>query len=425
MTHYKAVSTEVQETTALRPARCWSIVVLLCLGMVIAYIDRTSLSIAIATPEFRGFFSLTDSQRGLLNSAFFWSYALLQIPAGWLVDRFGVKYPYAVSFLFWSLISASTGLVQSMTALFVFRLLLGAGESIVAPASLRWIRMNIGENQRGLAMGIYMAGTKLGPAIGAPVAAFLISAYGWKSMFLVTGLASIVWLVPWLLLVPRDRRVQQATDGSNSATPFWPLLKSATVLGIIVGTFSYSCYLYFCITWLPAYFKEQRGVSLELMGIYTMFSFAGMALTTIASGWVADRLIARGGDPVKVRRWFTIAGMVLAATEVFGTRVISSDLALYIAIFSLAGLGIATANYWALTQSVMPAAVIGRIGGLQNTASNLAGVAAPILTGWLIERTGSYRAPMEAIAILLLAGAASYALLVRGTRYNDVSTSRT
>jgi MFS family permease len=323
-----------------------------------------------------------------------------------------------------------------VSQLFTVRLLLGAGEAVIAPASLRWIRMNIEEKQRGLAMGIYMAGTKIGPAVGAPIAAFLIAAYGWQAMFFVTGLASLIWLVPWLLLVPRDEpaapketsapwrsRLRSGGSGggdekapllsSRGSVSFLDVLKSPAIWGILLGTFCYSCYLYFCITWLPAYFKEQRKLPLELMGLYTMFSFAGMAVTTIASGWAADRLIGRGGDPVSVRKTFTIVGLLLAATEVFGATTGSAHVALFFSIFSLAGLGIATANYWALTQTVVPGATIGRIGGLQNMASNLAGVAAPILTGWLIQSTGSYEAPMQAIAVLLVIGAASYALLVR------------
>lgn len=392
-------------------SRQWTIVVLLCLGMVIAYIDRTSLSVAIAVPEFKSHFALSDNQRGLLNSAFFWSYALLQVPAGWIVDRFGVKFPYAIGFLFWSILAALTGFTNTLTQLFTLRLLLGAGESIVAPSSLRWIRMNIGEERRGLAMGLYMAGTKIGPAVGAPIAAFLIAGYGWQTMFFVTGIACLVWLIPWLLLVKNDKPGVSAATGP--AAPFWPLLKLRSIWGILIGTFAYGCFLYFSITWLPSYFKEHLNVPLKLMGIYTMFSFAGMAVTTIASGWLADRFIAKGGDPLTIRKRFTIAGLMLAATEVFGALTTSPGSALFFAIFSMAGLGIATANYWALTQTVVPGGAIGRIGGLQNTASNLAGVAAPILTGWLIQRTGSYEAPMQAIAVLLLIGAASYAILVK------------
>jgi MFS family permease len=400
----------------MRAARRWSIVVLLCLGMVIAYVDRTSLSVAITVPEFKSAFSLTDSERGWMNSAFFWSYALLQVPAGWMVDRVGVKYPYALSFLFWSLVSAGSGFARSFSQLFTLRLLLGVGEATVAPASLRWLRMNIDESQRGLAVGIYMAGTKIGPAVGAPIAAFLIAGYGWQSMFILTGLVSMIWLAPWMLLVPKEETPQPVVRSSSTtatAAPFWHLMKSPVIWGIIIGTFSYSCYLYFCITWLPAYFNEHRKLSLKLLGIYTMFSFAGMAITTIACGWLADRLIVRGRDPVTVRRMFTIAGMLLAATEVFGVMTKSPSLSLFFAIFSLAGLGVATANYWALTQTVVPGMAIGRISGLQNMASNLAGVAAPIMTGWLIQRTGSFEAPMQAIAGLLILGAASYAVLVK------------
>ena len=395
-------------------AKRWAVVVLLCFGMVIAYVDRTALSVVIAVPDFRNFFGLTDSQRGLMNSAFFWSYALLQVPAGWMVDRYGVKYPYAASFVFWSIVSALTGFSQTITQLFTLRLLLGVGEATVAPASLRWIRMNIEEKQRGLAMGIYMAGTKIGPAVGAPIAAFLIAAYGWRAMFFLTGLVSLVWLIPWLLLVDREstpapvQRAGKAPEGN-----FWSVFRSPALWGILIGTFCYSCYLYFCITWLPAYFKEQRKLPLELMGLYTMFSFAGMAITTILCGWIADRLIARGGDAVRVRKGFTVTGLLVAATEVFGAVATSAETALFFSIFSLAGLGVATANYWALTQTVSPGGAIGRIGGLQNMASNLAGVAAPILTGWLIQRTGTYEAPMQAIAVLLIVGAASYAWLVK------------
>ena len=236
--------------------------------MVIAYVDRTSLSVAIAVPDFRNHFGLTDSQRGLMNSAFFWSYALLQVPAGWLVDRVGVKYPYAGSFLFWSLVSAGTAFTRSVTQLFTVRLLLGAGEAVIAPASLRWIRMNIDERQRGLAMGIYMAGTKIGPAVGAPIAAILIAAYGWRAMFFVTGLASIIWLVPWLLLVPRDE-TPAAPRAANAKidVPFLHVFKSPAIWGILIGTFCYSVYLYFCITWLPTYLKQRHGFDATSLGI--------------------------------------------------------------------------------------------------------------------------------------------------------------
>ena len=167
------------------------------------------------------------------------------------------------------------------------------------------------------------------------------------------------------------------------------------------------------MTWLPAYFKENRGFSLEKMGSYTMFSFGGMATVAIIAGYVADKLIDRGWDPVRVRKGFTIAGLLVASTELLGVMTDSPDMAAYIAIFSLSGLGLATANYWALTQLMIPGAAAGRIAGVQNFASNMAGVVAPMLTGYLKQKTGSYDAPMQTILVFLLMGVAAYVFLVQ------------
>ena len=184
----------------------WIIIGLLSLGMIIAYVDRGNLSVALAVPDFIRMFHLSDTDRGTLNSAFFWSYAALQIPAGWVVDRYGVKIPYAFSFLLWCLASAGTALTRSVSQLMTLRVILGAGEAVVAPASYRWIRYNFVEKERGLAVGLYMTGTKIGPAIGAPLAAWLIMAYDWRIMFLILGLGGLIWLIPWMILVKEDRK---------------------------------------------------------------------------------------------------------------------------------------------------------------------------------------------------------------------------
>ena len=153
----------------------WGIIWLLSLGAIVAYASRSNISAALVVKSFIHSFKLTDIDRGTLNSAFFWSYAALQIPTGWIVDRFGVKWPYAISFLIWSLASAATGLTHTMTALVAVRVITGAGEAIVTPASYRWMRDHFDESESGLAIGIYMIGTKLGPALGVPMAVWLIA----------------------------------------------------------------------------------------------------------------------------------------------------------------------------------------------------------------------------------------------------------
>ena len=407
-----SASRRVPEPAAVR----WAIIALLSLGAVIAYVDRSNLSVVLVLPEFKQLFHLTDQDRGLLNSAFFWSYAVLQIPAGWLVDRYGVKWPYAIGFMFWCLVSAASAFTGSVAHLVILRLLLGVGESVVTPASMRWIRYHFAEKERGFAVGMYMTGTKIGPAIGAGVAGWLIRRYDWHIMFLILGLGCLVWLVPWLGLVRNDDRALERSAAARSTAPpvpFRRIMASPVIWGTIIGTFCYMYFVYFCLTWMPAYFVEHRHLSLSSMGWYTLFSFGGMAAMAAAAGWAADRLIARGGNPVRVRKAFTIAGFLIASTEVVGALSDSVPVALFFAVFSLTGLGLATANYWALTQTLIPGGAIGRIVGIQNCAANIPGVVAPILTGWLVQRTGSYEAPMQAIWIFLLLGVAAYLLLVR------------
>jgi ACS family D-galactonate transporter-like MFS transporter len=414
---------QVTSQSSIRPAvpassaaRRWTIIGLLSLGMIIAYVDRTNFSVALAAKDFKSLFKLTDVDRGTLNSAFFWSYAFLQIPAGWLVDRYGVKLPYALGFLAWSLVSAGTALATSVSQLFAIRFLLGVGESVVTPASMRWIRFHFPEKQRGLAVGLYMTGTKIGPAIGAWIAGKLILTYGWKTMFLWLGCGSLLWLIPWLTMVDDDdRQIEKAAKaaGPQTSVSFGRLLASPVIWGTVIGTFCYMYFVYFCMTWMPAYFHEKRNLSLDSMGLYMMFSFGGMATVAALAGWAADWMIARGGDPVGVRKAFTIAGFVIASTEVFGALSDSVPVALFFAVFSLSGLGLATANYWALTQTLIPGGAIGRIVGIQNCAANLPGIVAPLLTGWLKQKTGSYEAPMQAIWFFLVLGVAAYVFLVR------------
>jgi len=395
-------------------------VILLNLGMVIAYISRANLPVALALPDFIRYFHLSDIDRGTLNSAFFWTYALLQIPAGWLVDRHGVKWPYAISFLFWSLASAGTIAVRSISELIALRMVLGVGEAAVAPASYKWIRAHFEEKERGLAVGVYMAGTKIGPAIGPPLAAWLILRYDWRLMFVVLGLGGLVWLVPWLLLVKDDPAPAAAERGNAlsdkpapAQIPFGKLLATPVVWGIVIATFCYMYFVYFCMTWMPAYFVEQRHQSLSKMGLFTFASFAGIAIMAILGGWLADLAIRRGGNPVTVRKWFTIAGFAIACTELIGARSPSLDVAVAFAIISLSGLGLATANYWAITQTLFPASAIGRITGVQNCAASIAGIVAPILSGWLKQKTGGYEAPMNAIWIVLVVGILAYLIMVR------------
>ncbi|MPY89967.1 MAG: MFS transporter [Luteitalea sp.] len=430
--HRSPIGTATTASAATRPpsvthgansAVAWAVVGLLTLGMINAYIDRVNLSIAL--PEMTSAFDLGPTAAGVALSAFFWSYALFQIPAGLLVDRYGVRKPYLYGLVLWSLAAAGTSLTTTLGWLVAMRLLLGVGESVVTPASMRYIRVHFDERRRGLAVGLLMTGTKIGPAIGFPVASFLMLTYGWQLMFIILGIGGLLWLMPWLWLVKTDDRAASPREpyASGSAigsaqtpsqTVGWREMgRSPVIWGTALGTFCYMYFVYYCMTWMPSYFQEVYDMSLSEIGWYSGVSFAGMAAVGALGGWAADRFISRGFDAVNVRKAFTLTGFALAATQTVGVMTDSPPLMLFFAVFSLCGLGLATANYWALTQTLIPGGSIGMVVGFQNTAANLAGVAAPWLTGWMVAQTGSFDAPIKAIGVWLIVGAAAYVFLVR------------
>ncbi len=398
--------------------KAWTILALLSLGVLIAFIDRTSISSALALAAFKRHFALSDVDRGWVNSAFFWSYALCQIPMGRLVDRYGVKTPYTVCFVIWCIASAAIGLATTLAALIVLRLIVGAAEAVVIPASYSWIRKNFSEGRSGTAVGFYMLGNKLGPAIGAPVAAWLMVAIDWRAMFIATGLIGALWLLPWVLLVKNDR--PEAAAGAikrrrkSAAMPLGTIMVSPLVWGTLIVCFCYNYFTFYCMTWMPAYLVERRHLSLERMGLYSFFSFAGIALVALASGWLADRLIARGRDPVVVRKAFVVSGFVLASSVVLGAYSHSLDMALFWNVASLSSLGLTTANNLALCRlTLIPAPAVGTVTGVQQVATALAGIVAPILSGWLLHASGGYTMPMQVIFVVLLIGAASCLLMLR------------
>jgi ACS family D-galactonate transporter-like MFS transporter len=410
----------VRETTRrqeARPENRWGILTLLALGLMISFVDRTSMSAALADHHFVREFALTHVERGWLGSAMFWSYGLLQMPMGWLVDRYGVKWPYSICFLLWCLAAAATGIVTTLSALILVRLLIGVAEAVVVPATYRYIANNFAETQKGTALGIYSVGGKMGPALGAPIAAWLIVISSWKAMFVVTGLAGLIWLMPWLLMLNNDfpSKTELAAARRRAASvPLGNLLASPVVWGGLLTNFCYSYFAFYCMTWMPAYLVEQRGLSLRQSGLYTFLSFVGIAIVAAFAGWAADRLIARGYDAVTVRKSFIVAGFVGGTTVLLGAYARSPDLALFWNVVSLSLLGLVTANNLALVKlTLIPKQAVGLNTGLQQVATSLAGGVSASLSGWLLHVGGSYTLPMLAIFVFLILGATSTLVLLQ------------
>nr|WP_206958454.1 MFS transporter [Trinickia acidisoli] len=408
---------EIRASDRFGVASRWATLALLALGVLISFIDRTSMSAALADNGFIREFALTNVDRGWVNSAFFWSYGVVQVPMGWAADRYGVKWPYAICFALWCIATALMGAVTALTGLLVARLIIGMAEAIVIPASYRWIRYNFDESRNGLAVGIFTMGNKFGPAIGAPVGAWLIVNYSWQAMFVATGAVGVLWLVPWLLCVRNDfpsQAERRAKTRRDPAVSFGNILSSPVVWGGMINSFCYGYFTFYCATWMPAYLVEQRGLSLGQSGLYTFFSFAGIAMVGAISGWAADWIIAGGRDPIFVRKAFVIAGFVGGSTVLLGAYAGSLSMALFWNVFSLSFLGLATANALVLSRlTLLPKQAVGLVTGVQQMATSFSGGVAASLSGWLLHLGGSFTLPMMVIFVFLLIGAASTAILLR------------
>ncbi|MGC1275138.1 MAG: MFS transporter [Planctomycetaceae bacterium] len=400
----------------MRTARPTTLLVLLVLAVGINYVDRGSLS--VVKTNLSAEFGLDDLQMGWLFSAFFWSYALCQIAAGWFVDRFDVKWVYAGGFLIWSLATLSMGVSSGFALFFAMRLLLGVGESVAYPATSRIVVENFPEHRRGLINSLIDAASKIGPALSLLLGGLIVAEWGWRALFLIAGAASLLWLVPWIALVPSQ---QSSPAGEvfdeveeRPRVGFRQLLVRREVWGTSLGFFCLGYAWYFLLSWLPAYLEEERGFSKESMAIFGSLPFWAMAATAVMGGWLSDRLISRGGTPTVVRKSFLIAGFLLCAVFMYAAVIAPTDTScIAMLIVACASLGLYTSNAWAVTQTLAGPPAAGQWSGLQNAIGNMGGVASPVVTGWIVEETGSFSLAFATASAMLIVGVFAYLLLVR------------
>ena len=360
-------------------------------------------------------FQLSPGRMGLLLSAFFWTYALFQIPAGAIVDRFGIRRVYAGAFLLWSLASASVALSRSGTEVVAARMALGLGEAAGPIASLSFIRQNFAGPEQGLPTAIYIAGQNVGPALGALLGTVLLDRFGWRAMFAITGMGALFWLPWWLWLVPRDRR--ETTEAKNLRQRRWPLrplLTSTAFWAMTLCIFLSSYFWYFILTWVPAYLTLSRGFSTLEMGRVLSIPLFTMAAVNIAGGAVADRLAARIGSVFKVRVAFAAGGYVCSGVILLLLVLPGRAAVLPVLLLSVCATGLGNSNYWALSQHVPPREMVGRTIGYLNTVSQMAGAAAPLITGWILGPQKQFGLALAIAGICPIA--AAVCLIVAGPK---------
>jgi MFS family permease len=380
------------------PTRAWTIAGLLSLAGFINYLDRAIVSVAL--PVIAADLHLGPTAKGVLLSAFFWSYALMQLPVGWAADRYNLRWLYAGAFALWSIACGFTGFAATLGALMGMRVVLGIGESIYMPGGMKIISVLFGPRERGLASGVMNCGTRAGLALGAPVIAFLVHGAGWQRAFMVLGFGSIVWLIPWLAVFPaslRTANMAQAQSFSRTLATF-----DRNLLGMCLGHICYGYYWYLLVTWLPAYLVESRHMTLVRAGAYVSIPYMVFTISEPLGGWIADRLTALGYNERRARK-AVITVAYLSSVMLLAAGRTANDAAAVLMIGAASLVGLATGNLYALTASLAREGAVGVWLGCLNFAGNIPGVAAPIVTGVLIERTGSYfPAFVVAVAILLL-----------------------
>jgi ACS family D-galactonate transporter-like MFS transporter len=425
------MSDDIAGTLALprRFGRRWLMIGLAALGLTIAYVDRASLSIAI--PFMQHEYGFDQVWKGIILSAFFWSYAAFQIPSGWLIDKLGVRIVYTVAVIWWSFWTAMTAVAQGVNSLIGLRLMLGIGEAPVAPCGVKVVSQWFPRHERAFAASIADTGQQLGSALSLPIITTLIAFSGWRMAFIVIGVVGVLWVLLWLSLFQTPRQSKnlpadelayieaagarlEATAGRD-AVKWSDLLRHRTVWGMMLGYICRAYAVYFFITWYPSYLVDVHHFTLKQLGIVGAIPPFLAIISTWCGGLFSDYLVRRGVSLGAARKIPIIGALALASSIVFAAYAESTAVALGFLTLAMCSSAFAAGSVLALPADVAPTPeTVGSIAGLQNFGSQIGGIISPIVTGMLLAADhGSYRLPLISAGLICLIGALIYAFMVK------------
>lgn len=407
----------------------WWIVFLCFVGTAINYIDRANLSVAATSIKTE--LHLNDTQLGFVLGAFFWTYAVGQLAAGYLVDRYGARLMYAIAVGWWSVFTAATALAHTFIGLLGFRLGLGIGEAGAYPSNAKVVGAWFPVQERALATSIFDSGSRVGAALSLPIVTVIILSFGWRFSFIVTGLLGLVWIAAWVWFYREPRNHALANEAelqyieaggaregdrpqSGSDVTWADLFRYRTIWGMMLGFFCLNFVIYFFITWFPTYLVHARGFSLPKLGSLGTLP----ALIAIPGGWlggyVSDRLYRRGWSLTRARKTCLVGGMLCSSVIALAAVAPSAILAIALLSISYASLAFTAASIWSLPSDIAPTSGhVASIGGIQNFASNIAGVVTTSFTGIMLTITsGSFFIPLLVAGAIALVGAFSYGVIV-------------
>jgi len=400
---------------------------LLVVAGLINYLDRSTLS--IANKSISDEMHLSAAQMGLLLSAFSLPYAFAQLPMGVMLDRFGARVMLGVGMMLWSVAQLAGGFVQNLNQFFAARFMLGVGEAPQFPAGAKVFSEWYAIHERGRPTGISVASTTIAPALAPPILTALMLAFGWRGMFITMGVLGILASVGWYILY-RDRRdvklepaevdylsgVDRSAHDENRMTfaEWGGLFGKRTTWGMLFGFMGVIYMVFLYVTWLPAYFQQERGLSIAQSGWVLMIPFIGGTFGQLSSGVVSDWLLARGLKPVTSRKWPICIGLLFAAVftvpAAFTPNLTMAILYLTLAMYFV---NLASGGAWALVSVAAPRRLVASLGSVQNFGGYLGGSAAPLVTGIVVDQTGSFVNALLISAAVSLAGALVYLVVVK------------
>ncbi len=398
---------------------------MLVVAGVVNYIDRATL--AVANPLIRQDLGLSIADMGYLLSAFLWSYAFAQLPTGAMVDKLGPRILLTLGLGLWSIAQVLGGLVRGFGQFFGARVLLGIGEAPQFPTGARVARDWFNPRDRGLATGIFNCASTLGTAIAVPLLTFLMLYFGWRTMFMIMGVAGLVVAAVWYIVYRNPHevaltdaenayRTQGDPPGQRTKVTFreWKLLfRFRTTWGMILGYFGCIYLTWIYTAWLPGYLEIERHMSVKYTGWAAAIPFACGVLGGVLGGYLADILVRRGVSPVGSRKYpAALALLGTAICTVAAAYVTSNTLAIAFISASLFLVYITSTCAWALSSVAAPTNCTASIGAMQNFGGYLGGALAPTVTGIIVQTTGSFVPALVVGALIGVASAAAYMFVV-------------
>jgi len=402
------------------------LVVLFFFSNLICYMDR--INISVTAPVIMKEFGWNEASLGIILSSFFAGYTLLQIPGGWLADRFGGRRVLTAGVLWWSFFTMITPFARTIAGMIAVRALMGLGEGVNFPSIQSLTAKWIPASERSRAAGFTLSGISAGNIIAFPLATWIMTAFGWQYVFYCFGLLGIIWLFFWLSEAanrPEEHRsitpeelayIKKNTPETAPVkqTPWKLILSKAPVWALVINHFSTSWGFFMFLTWLPTYLVKAHGFSLKEMGFYSMMPYIAMVAGSNASGWLADWCIRRTGSITLIRKVFHSISLVSAA--LFLILLAHAESRMAVIVLGTLALGLMSMTGSTTGPNAMDIAprYAGIIMGMQTTAGNIAGVIVPVAVGFIVSFTGRWDVVFYSAAAILIFASILWNLFATG-----------